>query len=1295
MRCPSCGFENPEAQKFCGECGRKLASPAPVRYTPPHLAERLLAEQGALDGRAAREGERKTVTALFADIKGSMDLIESLDVEEARAVVDPTLQLMMDAVHRYEGYVAQATGDGIFALFGAPIAHEDHPQRALFAALSMQEEIGRYAKKLRLDKGINLEIRVGINTGEVVLRSVRKDDLRTDYVPIGHSTSLAARMESLAAPGTIVVSEYTQKLVEGRFQLHALGPARVKGVSHPVELFEVVGVGSVRTRLELSERRGLVRFVGRERELAEVRRAFELANQGRGQIVAVVGDPGVGKSRLLHEFGRKGQAGCLFLEASAVSHGKAYPYLPLIELLRSYFRLSAEDAEETRREKVVGKVRALDEQLEDAVPYLLSLVGVADAAASLQMDAEIRRKRTVDAVKRLLLRETLVQPVVLIVEDLHWMDGETEAFLDSLGESIASARLLLITNYRPEYRHRWASRSNYTQVRLDPLDEGSIREMLAALLGGDETLDGLKKLIIAKTEGNPFFTEEIVRELFERGVLARNGGIRLTRAVTAVDIPTTVDGVLTSRIDRLSDEEKTLLQSAAVIGREFPWSLIRCVADLSDDDLHRLLSRLQRAELVFERPAFPEPEYVFKHALTREASYGSVLAERRRELHERTARAIETLFADRLEDHYGELAEHYTRSGNVEKAIDYLTLAGRYAIQRSRYSEGAARLREALAILPLLDSPAEAIRRELGVQTALGPALIAMHGYGAPEVAHTYSRADELSQGGGDPRRRFSVLRGLWVSRFVHSKYREALAMGRELLTIAESLDDANLRLDAHRAIGEPLLHLGELAEARSHLEQAAALLGPMRRGSIAEIRDLSAPACLSYLSWTLWMLGHADQALRESEHAIALARDVEDPHNLALALAFSAQTRVFRRDTARGREEARAAIALATEHGFPQWKAIGEVLEGWAIASDGASELGILQMRHGLASHLEIVGSVMRPVWLGLLADALIAAGKNDEAAAVLDEATTAANEETWWNAELLRLKGELATANAGDAEHSFREAIEVARAQGARSLELRATASLATLLGECGKRTEARASLAEIQSWFTEGRETEDQRQARALLDELRSETGLRVEPADREGDRTFRREGDFWTVAYEGNVARLKDSKGLRYLSQLLRHPGREFHTIELAGLEADPAGGTGKAPPAELSVSRLESGEEILDSRARAEYRERLADLHGELEEARGHNDAGRVERLESEIETLERELAAALGFAGRGRKATPVAERSRVAVTKAIREAITRIERHIPPLGQHLRKTIRTGWFCGYEPPERQRTDWLF
>ena len=562
-RCPKCGAENVLSSAFCEDCGAALApNTAPSNSTPRTFAAdvRVAAESSSPENL---EGERKTVTALFADIKGSTELEQDMDPEEARAIIDPALKLMIDAAHRYDGYIVQSTGDGIFALFGAPVAHEDHPQRALYSALRMQDELRQYAGKLRAEGKAPIAVRVGVNTGEVVVRSIATGAGQVEYTPIGHAANLASRMQTLAMPGSVVVSENSRKLIEGYFALKPLGPTKVKGVSEPVNVYEVIGLGPLRTRLQRSAGRGLTKFVGREREMEATRNASELARAGRGQIVAAMAEAGTGKSRLFYEFKVKNQSGWMVLETFSVSHGKASAYFPVIDLLHGYFRIGSEDDARTRREKIGGKVLMLDRALEDTLPYLFGLLGIVDGEDPLSgMDAQVRKRRTLDAIKRIILRESLNQPLMVIFEDLHWIDEETQAFLNLLADSIPNSKILMLVNYRPEYSHQWNSKTYYTQLRLDPLGKESADEMLSALLGDGADLAQLKRVIIDKTEGNPFFMEETVQVLLDEGALVREGSAtRLTRPIAELKIPPTVQGILAARIDRLPADEKDLLQT--------------------------------------------------------------------------------------------------------------------------------------------------------------------------------------------------------------------------------------------------------------------------------------------------------------------------------------------------------------------------------------------------------------------------------------------------------------------------------------------------------------------------------------------------------------------------------------------------------------------------------------------------------------------------------------------------------------------------------------------------------------
>ena len=667
----------------------------PLSYTPPHLAEKIL------HSRSALEGERKQVTVLFADLKGSMELLADRDPEEARQLLDPVLERMIEAVHRYEGTVNQVMGDGIMALFGAPIAHEDHAVRACYAALRMQETVTRYGDEMQRSHGVPVQIRVGLNAGEVVVRAI-DSSLHMDYTAVGQTTHLAARMEQMAKPGSVLTTGETLRLAEGFVQVNALGPVAVKGLADPVEVFELVGAGSTRTRMQAFAARGLTRFVGRQAELEALRQALERAGTSHGQVVAVIGEPGVGKTRLVYEFTRSHHThDWLVLESSSVSYGKATAYLPVRDLLKAYFQIDDRDDGRKIREKLTGKLLTLDAALGPTLPAFLTLLDVPVEDRHWQdLDPAQRRQRTLEAIKGLLLRESQVQPLLLVFENLHWIDAETQAVLDSLIDSLPTARLLLLVNYRPEYQHGWGNKTYYTQLRLDPLPTASAEELLQALLGDDPSLVPLKRLLIERTEGNPFFLEESVRALVETGVLVgERGAYRLAKPLDSLQVPATVQAVLAARIDRLPPEEKRLLQTAAVIGTEVPFALLQAIAELSEEELRRGLGHLQAAEFLYETSLFPELEYTFKHALTHEVAYGSLLQERRRALHARIVEASERLYADRLPEQAERLAQHAFRGEVWDKAVAYCRQAGTKALARSAFREAVACFEQALAAL--------------------------------------------------------------------------------------------------------------------------------------------------------------------------------------------------------------------------------------------------------------------------------------------------------------------------------------------------------------------------------------------------------------------------------------------------------------------------------------------------------------------------------------------------------------------------------------------------------------------
>jgi class 3 adenylate cyclase/pimeloyl-ACP methyl ester carboxylesterase len=719
--CRACGFSNESGEKFCGGCGRALAatSPpgtpaasaalaqpaAPVGYTPGHLAERILGSKAAL------EGERKQVTVLFADIKGSLELLADLDPEEARQLLDPVLQLMMDAVHRYEGTVNQVLGDGIMALFGAPLALEDHAVRACYAALRMQESAARYADELRRRRGVPMHIRVGLNSGEVVVRSIGSD-LRMDYTAVGPTTHLAARMEQMAHPGSSLLTAATLALAEGYVRVKPLGPLPVRGLEAPIEVFELTRAAAARSRLQAAAARGLSRFIGRDTEMEQLGRALKQAQQGRGQVVAVVGELGVGKSRLFHEFVHSHRTtGWLVLQASSVSYGRATSYLPVVDLLKSYFEVEDGDGAQRIREKVTGKMLTLDEHLRETIAPILSLLDAVPADDPFPaLGPSVRRGRIMGALKRVVLRESQRQPLCVVFEDLQWLDAESQAALDLLVESLPGSRVLLLASYRPEYEHGWTSKTYYTSLRIDPLSPERADDLLDALLGTAPLLAPLKALLKERTEGNPLFIEESVRTLAETGALiGERGAFRLAQDPGALRVPVTVQALLAARIDRLPAEDKRLLQSAAAIGHEVPLALLETISEVPADQLQRSLARLLAGELLYETRLFPDPEYMFKHALVHEVAYGSLLQERRRNLHRQVGEAIEARHGDRLVDHVEALAVHFERGELWDRAARYQLEAAEKA--RARFAYGAAAQAAAHALVCLERSNASAPKR--------------------------------------------------------------------------------------------------------------------------------------------------------------------------------------------------------------------------------------------------------------------------------------------------------------------------------------------------------------------------------------------------------------------------------------------------------------------------------------------------------------------------------------------------------------------------------------------------------
>jgi class 3 adenylate cyclase/tetratricopeptide (TPR) repeat protein/ABC-type thiamine transport system ATPase subunit len=1035
--------------------------PAPLAYTPPYLVEKILTTRSAL------EGERKQVTVLFADLKGSTELIRDLDPEAAQTLLDPALQGMMDAVHRFEGTVNQVLGDGIMALFGAPVAHEDHAVRACYAGLAMQAAMRRYAEEVRRSHGLEMQMRVGLNSGEVVVRTIG-NDLHMDYSAVGQTTHLAARMEQLATPGSIRLTAATLRLVEGLVQVNALGRFPVRGLPEPVEVFELVGASAIRRRLQAAAARGLTRFVGRQQELAALQQSLEQAGVGHGQIVAVVGEAGVGKSRLVYECVHAHHTpGWSVLESASVSYGKATPYFPVLDLLKRYSHIDDHDDTRTIRAKLTGQVLTLDAALQDVIPALLSLLdALPDDSPFRQLDPAQRRQRTLTALKRVLLRESQVQPLLLVCEDLHWLDTETQALLDSLVESLPTSQILLLVNYRPEYQHGWGSKTYYTQLRLDPLPPLSADAFLHALLGDDASLQPLTHLLIARTEGNPFFLEESVRTLAETGVLqGEQGAYHLGQALQTIQVPATVQAVLAARIDRLPPEEKGLLQTAAVLGHEVPLPLLQAIADMPEEVLHRSLAHLQATEFLYETRLFPEREYTFKHALTHEVAYGGLLQERRRALHARIVAALEALAGDRVAEQVERLAHHALRGEVWAKALAYCRQAGEKAMAGSAYREAVEYFEQALSALPHLPEQPDTLEQAIDLRLGLRSALFPSGDFG--RILACLREAEALAAALDDPRRLGRVSLFLVVHFRSMGAYDQAIAVAQRALALATASGDVVLHALANLHLGITYQRQGDYRRAIDCFGQTVASLDGARRRE--RFGDFVLPAVLSRanLAECHAELGTFAEGRALGEEGLRIAEAVNHPPSLMTAWWGIGLLSLRQGDLHRALPLLERSLGICQDMDLPFHFPVMAAALGAAYTLGGriadAAPLLTQAMEQATA-----MARVDEQAFCSLsLGEAQLLAGRLEEAHTLAQRALALAraHQKRSHEAYALHLLGAIAARREPPqiepADPHYRQALTLADALGMRPLQAHCHRGLGTLYAATGQQEQARTEL------------------------------------------------------------------------------------------------------------------------------------------------------------------------------------------------------------------------------------------
>ena len=1074
--CPSCGASNSPARKFCGECGMALTQAdaptkygTPQSYTPKYLAEKILTSKAAL------EGERKQVTVLFADIKGSMELLADRDPEEARKLLDPVLEQMMEAVHRYEGTVNQVMGDGIMALFGAPLAHEDHAVRASYAALDMQAAMSRYAEEVRHSFGIEIQIRIGLNSGEVVVRAIG-NDLRMDYTAVGQTTHLAARMEQLARPGTTRLTAQTLGLAEGYIEVKTLGPVPIKGVNAPVEVFELLSASSGRSRLHTAAARGLTQFVGRDAELEQLRLALGLALTGQGQVVAIVGEPGVGKSRLVWEATHSHRThGWLIVQAGAASYGRLTPYVPIMELLKGYFRIHHEDDDRDVREKVIGKLLALDEALKPTLPAFLGLLDVpVEDPTWIALDPPQRRQRTIEAVTRLLLRESHVHPVLVVLEGLHWIDTETQSLLDSLVESLPTSRLLLLVNYRPEYQHNWAGKTYYRQLLLDCLSPKTVDGLLALLLGTSLALEPLKQALIERTEGNPLFLEESIRTLIETKILSgERGGYRLEKPGESVEIPPTIHSILSARIDRLPLEEKTLLQTASVIGKDVPHALLQQVVGLQEEDLHRHLAHLQAADLLYESARVPELTYTFKHVLTQDVAYGCLLQTQRRRLHARIADAIESFDPDRLSLHGDRLAHHAFLGGLWAQAVAYLGQAGDRALAVAAYGPAVSLFERALTALQHLPEGPETRTQAVDLHLKTRHALQLLGDLG--RCGQHLEEAERLAEA-GDDQRQLARVHSLVAQQFrLSGDLPRAVASGERASGIAERLDDPALRVLANSVLGTVYMSRGHYQKAAEVLkacaEPSGTLPSPDRsiEGLIPIFWRLNLVSCLA-------QLGDFSEAMRHADVVLRLAESADYGYGIMLACWGSGILSLLKGDVAQAvvllERTLDLARSLSVRLAIPP---LASSL-GAAYSLSGRPRDAISLLEEGVREGVSMKRPEGHSLLLVRLAEAYLLVGRIEDATPTARQALRLAREkdERGHEAYAMHMLGEIASceapANMMAAESSYYHGLALAEEFSMRPLVTHCHLGLGKLYRRTGQPEQAREHLTVATTMYRE---------------------------------------------------------------------------------------------------------------------------------------------------------------------------------------------------------------------------------
>ena len=1045
-------------------------------------------------GRAGKSSpaERRQLTVMFIDLVGSTELSHRLDPEEMREVIRAYQDLIAGEVARFEGHIAKFMGDGVLTYFGWPQAHEDEAERAVRAGLAVARAISR----LRTPAGQLLAVRVGIATGLVVVGDLIGEGAAQEGAVVGDTPNLASRLQAMAEAGSVVIAPATRQQIGDLFEVADLGSHQVKGFDEPIQVWRVVRESATQSRFEALHGQRLTPLVGREHEIGLLLERFERARYGEGQVVLLSGEPGIGKSRIVRALRERLQDEPYMPLSYFCSpfHVNSALY-PIISLMERAARFQYDDAPEIKLDKLRTLLAESSANLDEVVPLVAALLMVptGDRYPPLGLTPDGQKQRTLEVLVDQLAGLAAKQPVLAVYEDVHWIDPSTLEFLELVVERVQRLPVLAIMTFRPEFAAPWAGRTHVTSLALGRLAQRQGASIIEAVTAGKTLPAEVAQQIVTKTDGIPLFIEELTKTLLESGLLREAGDHYVLNApLPATAIPTTLQDSLLARLDRLGSAKETA-QIGAAVGREFSYELLAAVTRLPDGELHDALSQLTSADLVLRRGRPPHATYTFKHALIQDAAYATLLKSRRQQLHSRIAQALTERFPERAVAEPELLAHHYTEAGATEQAIDQWLRAGQRAAERSANVEAVAHLRRGLGLLETLPSTVERARRELEFQIALGMPLLATKGYAAPETGAAHDRARELCDQVGNPSRLLPILYGQIANRMSHGELRPARRLAEEFLRSAQEQGAEGPALVARRMIGISLILHGELPSGRSSMEQALALYDPARHRSLAfQYGADQQSTCLAWLSFGLSLLGYPEQAERAGRKAIALAVEIAHAITMAHALRYGGCfSCIIRRDPRAAREHATALSQYAERQRLLFWSAVAKFILAWSLVETSASQAAVTQMRATLAN-IDATGSRLdRPLFLAMLAEGYGHIEQATEGLRLLDEALVQVEEtdERWWEAEIHRLRGKvllsLSAENAAAAESSYERAITIARRQSAKSLELRAGISLARLWQSLGRSDEAGALLTPIYSWFTEGFDSADLKDAKALLD------------------------------------------------------------------------------------------------------------------------------------------------------------------------------------------------------------------